>query len=179
MDESSEPIPFRIAFIAVVLGLVFFIWFCYLGGMSLWVVFLFFALYGAVSICVTKLRDELGAPVHYYPEIGPSNLLYYSLGTRRLGAKNLAMMELIRWFSLANRNNPMPHQIEAFEVAERTGIDNTNLFAAIILAVGVAIAAALWASLHTLFEFGAAKSRTGLGWFFMVLWSGGWSVRAA
>ena len=87
-------------------------------------------LYGAVSICVTKLRAELGAPVHYYPEIGPSNLLFYSLGTRRLGTKNLGMMALLRWFSLANRNNPMPHQMEAFKVAERTGIDNTKLFAA-------------------------------------------------
>ena len=166
LDESSEPIPFRLAFLGVVLGLVFLIWFCFLGGMSLWAAFLFFALYGAVSICVTKLRAELGAPVHYYPDIGPSNLLYYSLGTRRLGAKNLGMMALLRWFSLAHRNNPMPHQMEAFKVAERTRINNTKLFAAIILAVGVSITAGLWASLHTLFEFGAAKSRTGLGWVF-------------
>ena len=164
LDENSEAIPFRLAILGVVFGLVFLIWFCYMGGMSLCVAFLFFALYGAVSICVTKLRAELGAPVHYYPEIGPSNLLYYSLGTRRLGAKNLGMMALLRWFSLANRNNPMPHQMEAFKIAERVGIDNTKLFAAIILAVGVAIAAGLWASLHTLFEFGAAKGRTYLGW---------------
>lgn len=163
LDESHEPIPFRLAFLGVAFGLVFLIWFCYLGGMSLWAGFLFFALYCAVCICVTKLRAELGAPVHYYPEIGPSNLLYYSLGTRRLGAKNLAMIALLRWFSLAHRNNPMPHQMEAFKIAERVGIDNRKLFAAIILAVVVGISAGLWASLHTLFEHGTENGRTYLG----------------
>ena len=73
------------------------------------------------------------------------------------------MMTLLRWFSLANRNHPMPHQMEGLKIAERVRIDNRKLFRVIILAAFVAIVAGLWAALHTQFKYGAENARVYLG----------------
>ena len=61
--------------------------FCKAAGMSIWVMLMFFGIYFAVSTTVTRLRAELGAPVHDLLYIGPDEMIPAIFGTRILGPK--------------------------------------------------------------------------------------------
>ena len=153
----------RFALIGVVVGGLLLLLFCHVGGMSLWLAALFFGLYALLSICIARLRAELGAPVHYYPNQDPAEVLRNTLGTGLMPRRSLSMMALLRWFSAAQRSHPMPHQMEAFKLAERAGVDSNRMLGVMLLAVAVAIPASLWAGTHTLFHVGPASSRPYLG----------------
>ncbi|HEX29620.1 TPA: hypothetical protein ENG04_06015, partial [Candidatus Poribacteria bacterium] len=85
IDDSEEPMSYRTAVLGAILGFSFIVFFCYRGGMSVWVAVLFFIFYFAISLAVTRMRAELGTPVHDLHYSGPDMILVRSLGTRRLG----------------------------------------------------------------------------------------------
>ena len=58
-------------------------------GMSFWIIIVYFAIWFAIAIAITRLRAELGSPVHDLHFIGPDEMLPRLLGIRRLGAVNL------------------------------------------------------------------------------------------
>jgi hypothetical protein len=62
-DDSDEPIPYRVAVLALVSGVTFLTFFCLKAGMSLWVIAVFFALYFALSTAITRMRAELTTQV--------------------------------------------------------------------------------------------------------------------
>ena len=70
----------------------------------------------------------------------------------------------------------MPNQLEAFKIAERTGINNTHILLGMVLALIFSILVSFWAYFHVMYEHGvAAKARgplLGMGYeFFRLLTS--------
>ena len=85
------------------------------GGMAMWIAVLFFAAHFAtIAIPLTRIRAQIGFPIHSTTFIGPHHSLVSMLGTRRIGARNLTWFALFFWFNRDNRSHPMPHQLEAF-----------------------------------------------------------------
>ena len=115
---SDEPISMRMAVLGVVVGLVILVLFTVRAGMSLWVALVFFALYFILSVGITRIRAELGAPVHDLHFMGPERILVLAAGTRALGKQNLALLSLFYWFNRAYRCHPMPHQLEGLKLAQ-------------------------------------------------------------
>jgi hypothetical protein len=148
VDDSREPLPYRWAFVGMVLAFGYIFGFSKLAGMSTWVVLAFFAIYYMISTAVTRMRAELGSPVHDLHFIGPDEMLPRIFGTRRLGPQNLTMFAYYFFFNRAYRGHPMPHMLEGFKLAERTRIDNRKLVVAMILAMALGIIATFWAHLH-------------------------------
>ena len=64
IDESKEPMNYRTAIWGIVLALIFFLFFSYKSGLSLWIILLFLAIYCFIGIGVTKIRSGLGLAVH-------------------------------------------------------------------------------------------------------------------
>ena len=60
-----------------------------MAGMSIWVILVFFGIYYAISTAVTRMRAELGSPVHDLHFIGPDEMMPRIFGTRLLGPHNL------------------------------------------------------------------------------------------
>src|SRR5690349_18567938 len=96
--------------------------------MSPWIAILFFAIYFALALAITRMRAELGTPIHDLHFTGPDWTLTQVLGTRDLGQGNLTAFSMCFWFNRAYRGHPMPHQLEGFKLAGTDGRERRKLF---------------------------------------------------
>lgn len=133
-DESSEPMSYRFAFWGIIGGIAFLSIFSYKAGMALYIAPLFFIIYFMLATTVTRVRAELGFIVQDMGGMVPPNTLITWFGTRRLGPSTLTVFALYKFFNRHSRSNAMPHQLEAFKLAERAEIDNKRLLQSILLA---------------------------------------------
>jgi len=156
--------PYRLAMFGLIAGVAFLVGFCRSAGMSIWVILMFFGIYYTISTAVTRMRAELGSPVHDLHFMGPDEMLPRIFGTRRLGPSNLTMFGYLFFFNRAYRGHPMPHQLEGFKLAERTGINNRRLLLAMIISVAAGIIASFWSYLHISYTNGTHGSNSGYGW---------------
>jgi len=134
VDDSTEPMSYRAAFLGMIVGLGFVLFFCSKAGMSAWVIVSFFVIWLMLALAITRMRAELGSPVHDLHFIGPDETLPRIFGTRKLGASNLTMFSYLYFLNRAHRAHVMPHQLEGFKLAERTNINNRRLFILMIWA---------------------------------------------
>ena len=153
--RSSEPVSFRCSLAILVGGLLYLIIFCHQAGMSLWVIFLFFALYFAISTAITRIRAEVGSPVHDLHFIGPDEVIPRMFGARRLGGANLTILSYLYWFNRAHRSHPMPHQLEGLKLAQRTQMDGRRVVIAMIIAIIAGTIAGYWARLQACYGYGS------------------------
>ncbi|GIX07730.1 MAG: hypothetical protein KatS3mg115_2133 [Candidatus Poribacteria bacterium] len=153
--EAEEPIRFRSTLVLLALSLGFLYAFSRLAGMSTWVFGLFFLAYYAIATAVTRMRAELGSPVHDLHFIGPDEMLPKLFGTRALGPRNLTVITYYFFFNRAHRGHPMPHQLEGFKLAERGGYSSGRLVFAMTAATLLAILATFWAYYHVGYRDGA------------------------
>ena len=158
IDSWNEPLGYRIALLGVLLGMTFITVFCHKAGMSIWVILSFFAIYYALSIAISRIRTEMGSPVHDLPFAGPGQVITTLFGTRRLGPSNLTMFAFLFFFNRGYRGHPMPHQLEGFKIAEKTGINNRRLLVAMIIATVVGVYASSWAFLDASYKLGATAN---------------------
>ncbi|MBM3239977.1 hypothetical protein FJZ31_27135 [Candidatus Poribacteria bacterium] len=135
IDDSEEPLSYRGAVLGLFGGLAFLVFFCQRTGMSAWIVVIYFAIYFGLWTTITKIRAQLGPPVHdfwaYTSGLSfghPDMMLVPLLGTRRLGPRNLTMFSFFWWFNKAYRGHPAPHQLEAFKLAEASNTIGINKF---------------------------------------------------
>jgi hypothetical protein len=165
MDDSDEPMRYRMAVLGIIGGTAFIIFFCSrhgvssifyksAAGMSTIVIVVFFAIYFAISTAVTRMRAELGSPVHDLHYSGPDQILVRVLGTRRLGTGNLTMFSMFWFINRAYRSHPMPHQLEGFKLAERTRTSNKRLVMAMMLATALGSLSAFWALIDRGYRLG-------------------------
>ena len=155
LDDSREPMPYRLAVAGIVIGLIFLMVFSYRAGMSLWVTPIFFAIYFLVAIMIARLRAELGFLVHDLHYIDPHNTLVTVFGTRRLGSSTLTVFSLYQFFNRAYRAHPMPPQLEGLKIAERRNINPRHIAAAILIATFIGSVSVFWVLLDGYYRHGA------------------------
>ncbi len=172
LDDSDEPMKYRTAVLGAIGGMAFIFFFCSkfgvssifyksAAGMSSMVILVFFAIYFGISTAVTRMRAELGSPVHDLHYSGPDQMMVKFIGTRRLGAGNLSMFSMFWFINRAYRSHPMPHQLEGFKLAERTNTSNKRLALAMMIAVGLGALSAFWALLDRGYQLGMAVRAPG------------------
>ncbi len=160
-NDEGEAMRYRTAGIGVLVGLILILAFCLKAGMSLWFATLFFALYLAMSITITRIRAELGPPAHDLYNAGPDLLLTDALGTRRIGSRNLSVMSLFFWLNhLSYRAHPMPHQLEGLKLAHQTRFNPTQLIWVMAIAIFVGALSAAWGHLHLSYQVGLEQARS-------------------
>ena len=162
VDDATEPMRYRNAFLGVLFGGIFLVGFAMRGGMALWIAVLFFtAHFVTIAITLTRLRAQIGFPIHSTTFIGPHHSLVSLLGTRRIGAQNLTWFSLFFWFNRDNRSHPMPHQLEAFKLAERGNLDAKGVSRCMLAVLVVAMPLCILMLLNTFFKLGADTGRVG------------------
>jgi hypothetical protein len=160
--ESNEPLPYRTALFFILIGFAFLTFLCRQGGMSFWAIFSFFGLYFLLSLGVTRMRAELGAPGHDLHYIGPESMLVTFLGTRAVGIRNLTWFSCFYFFNRAYRCHPMPHQLEGFKIAHHHSIQGKGMFIAIIFGGLLGTISTLCILLHEFYRLGALR---GVAWY--------------
>jgi hypothetical protein len=166
-DDPREAISYRAAVLGIAGGTLFLLAFSMLAGMSLGWALLFFALYFLIILVVTRIRAELGPPVHDFHLIGPDHVMIEGFGSRSFGGGDLAMIGMYWWFNRAYRGHPMPHGLEGLKMADRTRTRQREVFTGTILAGALGMLASMWAFIHLGYQLGAAakfSSGYGYGW---------------
>jgi len=154
MDDSDEAMRYRTTIIVMVMAVALLTLFCLRLGMSIPVILIFLALYFLLSTGITRMRAELGSPVHDLHFSGPDMMISKAMGSRKLSPGNLTGLSFLWFFNRAYRGHPMPHQLEGFKLAERSGANNRKMLTAIILAIFLAAPVSFWAYLHAGYKLG-------------------------
>src|SRR5262249_5188000 len=136
-------------------GFAFLTVFSYLAGMPVWMAGLFFVIYFAIAVSVTRMRAELGPPTHDLHFIGPDLSLHTQFGARALSENTMGVFTLYYWFNRAYRCHPMPHQLEGFKMAQAGNTSPRGVLWAMMLAALVGIVATFWVTLHVSYRLGA------------------------
>jgi hypothetical protein len=156
LSDAREPLHFRTAVWGALGGFLFLVMFSHYAGLPVWLAVIFFLIYFAIAISVTRMRAELGPPTHDLHHIGPNITLYTVIGSRNLDGPTLGVFTLYNWFNRAYRCHPMPHQMEGFKMAQVSGTSSRGLLRAMLLAALVGVIATFWVTLHVSYRLGAA-----------------------
>ena len=164
LDDSREPLSHRGAVLLGGAAFVALVWFSVAAGMRIWVAIGFFIIYYGLSVAITRMRAQFGAPVHDLHWTGPDTIMPLVGGTRAFTDKDLTIFSLYFWFNRAYRNHPMPFQLESYKLADRTNSPLKPQFWAQLIAIVAGVAAGFWAMIHLMYGYGArAKSRMSFG----------------
>ena len=156
--DANEPIPYRTALWALGGCIAFLMLFLVRMGMSAWVAVSYLGIIYALSVVITRVRAELGMPVHDFEGLEPRTSLLTITGTLRLGAKNLTAITLMRWAETGDYNpHPMPHYLEGFRMAERAKSSYRKLFYAMLIAIVASSFFCLLTALQMYYKFGASS----------------------
>lgn len=159
VEDPQEVRRHRLALAGLAAGACFIYWFWTRAGMSPWVVLVFFGLFFLLSLAITKVRAEFGAPHEIY-FVTPASMMVSVLGTDAIGPRNLTAMAMLYWMNRGYRNHPMPNQLEAFKMGERARMSTGSVVAVMLLALVASLAATYFAGLDQGYRDGAeAKSR--------------------
>jgi len=153
-DSDKEDVMYRYAVIGLLFGFGLLMTFCYYGGMSIWISVPFFALYFIIQLAITRMRAEVGTPVHDLHYSGPDEIIVRTLGTRNLGNGTLTMFSLFWFINRAYRSNIMAHEIEGFKMAERSGLSANVMIYAILLTTAFGSITAFWSLLYQGYDTG-------------------------
>ncbi|MCH8290097.1 hypothetical protein IH992_03180 [Candidatus Poribacteria bacterium] len=155
LDDSREPMPYRLAAAGILIGLVFLTLFSYKAGMSLWVIPIFFGIYFLLATMIARLRAELGFLVHDLHNIDPHSMIIAGFGTRRINASTLTVFSMYMFFNRAYRAHPMPQQLEALKISERRHINPRHIAVAVMLATLIGAIVVFWLLLENYYRHGA------------------------
>lgn len=156
--EDREAMPYRVAMVGCVVGVVYMGWFYHRMGMVLWVVPIYFGVHFLIVTAVTRVRAELGPPAHDLHHIGPEIVLGRVIGPSILNGRTLTAFSLGYWFNRAYRCVPMPHQLEAMKIGWDLRLSLRRYAVALMLAAALGIPAAFWAMLHGYYVHGASRN---------------------
>ncbi|MDE2126339.1 MAG: hypothetical protein KGJ62_07100 [Armatimonadetes bacterium] len=164
LDDSLEPMRYRWAIVGIVIGFSGLVIYSMILGMSWWLAIAFFVMYFALAVAITRMRAELGTPIHDLHFTGPDQVLTRVGGTKVFSTSNLTVMSLYFWFNRAYRGHAMPQQLEAYKMAEQTRSDYRRWHIAMVVLSTLAIFIAFWAMLFLMYHYGAeAKSKLTFG----------------
>ena len=164
LDDRTEPISYRAALLLIMVGLIIIFAWCMAAGMTFWPIVGMMSIYYLLSIAMTRVRAELGAPHEIY-FVNPHRIM---TGIGRAGSfrdADLTILATHYWYNRCYRCHPMPNQLEAFKMAQQSSLDRRRLFWALALATVGAIVASYWSNLKVTYDAGAAaKARGFKGW---------------
>jgi len=143
-DDSTEPMRYKTAVIGIICGFAFILCFCWKAGMSLWAAGIFFALYLMTIIGVTRIRAEVGSPIHDLHFAGPEVLMVDAMGSRKLGPVNQTIISFFWFLTRAHYSDVMPHQLEGFKLADRAKMNNRSVLVAMLIATVAGTLIAFW-----------------------------------
>ncbi|MEK7399186.1 MAG: DUF6785 family protein [Candidatus Poribacteria bacterium] len=153
-ETADEPMSYRTALLGIILGFGLLIFFGLRIGLNLWVGILFFGIYLVLSIAIARMRAELGPLVHELYYSNSDQVITAFFGTRRITPNSLTIMSMFWWLSRSQNSHVMPHQLEAFKMAERTDTDTRSLWVVMLISAVLGAFFCSWAILDNGYRYG-------------------------
>ena len=156
--DAGEPLKYRSAIIWFAISSLFLIFFAKLAGMRSEIAILFFVIYIALMVMITRIRAELGFPVHDMHGMGPDATMTRLVAANEFDRQTLGVFSLFFWFNRVYRSHPMPHQLEGLKSAGADGGARKSMFSAILIAGMVAAPVCFIIYLNGFYHYGAATA---------------------
>lgn len=157
LDDSDEPLSYRAAALGAVAGLAYLCWFMMRIGMSPLFAIIAFGVYLVMATGITRIRAELGPPVHDFHFTGPDSLIPPAVGTGPMSKGDMVGLAYFWWYNRAYRAHPMPIGLESMKMAQVTSSSQRRFFWGIVAAIAVGAAATFWAYLYLGYKLGFAQ----------------------
>ncbi|MFB3881767.1 MAG: DUF6785 family protein [Armatimonadota bacterium] len=158
INDSGEPISYRAAAIGIVVCVSVMLALLWAAGMSPWLGMVVLAIYFAFTITVTRARAEMGGPANEVGLLNHDLLLVGAFGAGSFRPRDLALMSLTSWWGIAYGQDPVPHQIEGFRLAQLARFTGRTMLIALVLAAVVGVPAAFANLLGPLYSMGVDKA---------------------
>ncbi len=153
---TEEALSDRAALLGLTAGTLCLILFCRAAGVAWWVGGAFFALYLPTIAVISRIRAELGAPVHDFHFMGPDSMLTRLVGSSSLKPADMAFFTFGYALTRAHRSDTMPVGLEGLQIAKTRSLNARRMFGAVLLATALGTLSAFWAFEHQAYALGAA-----------------------
>ncbi len=162
VDDSAEPLSYRVAYVGLFVSLAFLIGFTVALGLSLLVALIFWALFLLMALTFTRIRAEAGMPWGQAPWGLAHGTMVNFGGTEAFTPRELVGFSFTRWFDNDWRCLGMPAEMEAMKIGDSTTprpMNPRHLTAAIFVAILVGTLAAWVSCLAIYYHYGAGNAK--------------------
>ncbi len=159
VDDSAEPMSYRMATLGLLAGFSTMVFICSKGGMSAWLAVIYLGVYILFAATITRLRAVAGPPWTMGPDWNAMNTVVQPVGSALFSKQNLVALAYFNWFSIEMRCCPMPSTIEGMKMAQATRVRQRVMMLVMLLAIAAGIAVGFWACLGVWYQFGAATGK--------------------
>ncbi len=169
--DEDEPMGYRTAVIAFVLGLAVVLAWVNAAGMALWVALLYFGLILAVALVYARVRAEVGVPLIWmFPYYQHFRAIKYTLGSEPLQVggswRTLTGFATLVFLSRGYYPAMTGYQTESYRLARETGIRERSMSWLMIIAMIVGFYVAMWLHLRAYYMYGSGGLAAMGGWGF-------------
>jgi len=162
IDDTDEPLPYKVAVFGILGGTLFLIAYLTLAGMSLWVSILLLFLMYITALVYTRIRAEVGTPMMLlYPfNAGGQTFMYNAFGTGIFSVggnfANLTLLSVMRFIGGEDAyfHALAANQMEAFKLADEVKTNKRRVAVLLIIAVAVGLIVSYCLHLISYYKYG-------------------------
>lgn len=168
-DERREPMSYRWALLAALAGFGLAVGWAIYAGLAPWLAAAYLGLIFLVALVYARMRAEVGVPLIWmFPYYQHFKLFKYALGPRVLyergGYRSLTVFTTLMILSRGYYPSLQGYQVEAYKLAEDTGIRLPAMSWLLLMSLVVGFYVAVWLHLRAYYEYGAGGLRALEGW---------------
>jgi hypothetical protein len=154
VDDSQEPLPYPVALLGSVGGIMLLVMLCNIAGITVWVAIGVMAAIFVLTIVLTWMVVNGGLLLVQAP-LFPSEYLEVPLGTLCIGAQSLTILSFQRAFLRDWGELLMPSIMHGFKIPDYIRLNQRKLLAVMTISIVVAIGVTHYASLSLIYSKGA------------------------
>ncbi|RKU29128.1 hypothetical protein C6497_06985 [Candidatus Poribacteria bacterium] len=154
VDDSNEPLSYRIAFFGFVFGFVILVTFLVIAGIKTWVAIITLLSIFVTSVVLSWMVVNGGLLLVQAPFF-PSDYITYTLGSGAIGQKSLAVLSFQRTFLRDWGEFMMPNFLHSFKAADEVGLIRRKVVPILGVSIVVALVVSVYASLTLVYNKGA------------------------
>lgn len=162
-SDNWRPI-LRFGLVGLVVGLIALFAFVVAMRGSTGFLMLYLLIFIAISTAISKIRAQIGPPIHEFAFMGANRWFIDLLGAERLGERNITIMGFLYFTHRIWRSHPMPQMADGFKVVHEAKALDMRFVTAMLLAIFWGTMAMYWARLQAGYIWGSGEPWGYAGW---------------
>ncbi len=154
VDDSDEPLSYRLALFGFLLGFVTLVVFFVVAGITTWVAIVTLLSIFITSVVLSWMVVNGGLLLVQAPFF-PSDYINFTLGTAAMGQKSMAVLSFQRTFLRDWGEFMMPNFLHSFKAADEVHLARRRIVPILGISIVVAILVSVYASLTLVYDKGA------------------------
>ena len=154
IDDSDEPLPYRLALLGFILGFITLIAFLLLAGITGWVAIVTLLSIFVTSVVLSWMVVNGGLLLVQAPFF-PSDYMNFTVGSAAIGQKSLAVLSFQRAFLRDWGEFMMPNFLHSFKAADEVNLTRRKIVPLLAISIVVALVVSVYAALTLVYDKGA------------------------